>query len=134
MLKLKGNNDLFELVSDGSVVGDEEKLCQLHGQRGGAAAMLAVADDIVPCPTDHAEVVDSAVLKEAAVFDGQHCLHNVLRNFIVSEQAALGAVDVFAEAGDEQRFKFIAGERLAVIVVIDCTTPEPMWMVAPSCA
>ena len=37
-------------------------------------------------------VVDAAVLEEAAVLDGQHRLDQVLRNLVVGEQAALGAV------------------------------------------
>ena len=47
-----------------------------------------------------AEVVDAAVLEEAAVFDGQDRLHQVLRDLVVGDEAALGAVGVFAEAGD----------------------------------
>ena len=65
MLELEGDHDLRELVLDGARVGEEEQLGQLHGQRGCAAAMLAVADQVVPCPADHAEVVDAAVLEEA---------------------------------------------------------------------
>ena len=62
------------------------------------------------------QVVDAAVLKEAAVFDGDDGMNKVGRNLVVGEQAALGAVGVLAQAGDQQRFEFIAGERLAVIV------------------
>ena len=64
----------------------------------------------------HADVVHAAVLEEAAVFDGDHRMHQVLRNLVVGDQAALGAVGVFAQAGDQQRLQFIAGQRLAVIV------------------
>jgi hypothetical protein len=79
-------------------------------------------------------VVDAAVLEEAAVLDGQHRLHQILRNLVVGEQAALGAVGVVAQAGDEQRLQFIAGKRLAVIVGDRLHHPPLMWMVAPSCA
>ena len=58
-------------------------------------------------------VVDAAVLKEAPIFNGDDGLHEVRRNLVVSEQAALGAVGVFAEAGDEQRLELVAGKRLA---------------------
>src|ERR1700758_5375559 len=43
-------------------------------------------------------------------------MDEVLRNLIVGNEAALGAVGVFAEAGDEDRFELIAGEGLALVV------------------
>ena len=59
-------------------------------------------------------VVDAAVLKEAAIFNGDDGVDKVRRNFIVGEHAALGAVGAVAQAGDEQRFELVAGKLLAV--------------------
>ena len=97
--------------------GDEEEAArQLHGERG-AALLLAAGDQIVRKPQPIMRtVVDAAVLEEAAVLDGQHGVDQIRRNLVVGEQAALGAVGVVAEAGDEQRLQLIAGQRLAVIV------------------
>ena len=78
--------------------------------------MLAVADQIVPDRIQQPQVVDAAVLKEAPVLDGQNRLHQVLRNLVVGEQAALGAVGIVAQAGNQQRLQLIAGQRLAMIV------------------
>ncbi len=116
VFELEGNDDLRDLVPNGACVGDDEQLGQLHGQGGGSAAMLAVANHIVPGPTGDAEVVHAAVLEEAAILDGQNGLDQVRRNLVVGEQAALGAVGIVAEAGDEQRLQLIAGKRLAMIV------------------
>ena len=63
-----------------------------------------------------APVVDAVVFKEAAIFDGEHGMDEVRRDFVVGHQAALGAVGVFAEAGDEDGFELVAGEGLAVVV------------------
>ena len=45
-----------------------------------------------PCGLGQAEKVHAAVLKEAPVFDGQHRIHHQLRNFVVRDQLALGAL------------------------------------------
>ena len=116
MFKLEGNDDLGDLVLDRAGVGNNEQLGQLHGQRGGAALVLAVADQIVPRPAEHREVVDAAVLEEAPVLDGQNSIDHILRNLVVGEQAALGAVGVVAQAGNQQRLQLIAGKPLAMIV------------------
>src|SRR5580698_4862534 len=78
--------------------------------------MLAVADDVVPSPTDHAEVVDAAVLKKTAVFNCQNALNEIVGKLVVGDKAPLGAVGVVAQAGDEQRLKFVAGKGLAMVV------------------
>ena len=80
-----------------------------------------------------AAVVHAAVLEEAAVFDGQHRLDQILRDLVVGEQPALGAVGVFAQAGDQQRLQLIARQRLAVIVGDRLShTPPLTWIVARS--
>ena len=115
VFKLEGDDDLDELALDALLRREKEAARQLHGQRGAALLLLAgshVADDRLEQPP----VVDAAVLKEAAVLDGQHGLHQIWRNLVVGDQAALGAVGVVAQAGDQQRLQFIAGQRLAVIV------------------
>ena len=56
------------------------------------------------------------MLEEAAVFDGEHGLDQIGRNLVVADEAALGAVGVLSEAGDEQRLEFITGQGLAAVV------------------
>ena len=56
------------------------------------------------------------MLEEAAVFNGQHRMHQVLRDLVVGDEAALGAVGVFAEAGDQFGLELVAGQRLTAIV------------------
>ena len=63
--------------------------------------MLAIPNKVVPAPAQHARVVDASMLEEPAIFDGEHCLHQVRRNLIVRKQTPLGAVCIFAQAGDE---------------------------------
>jgi hypothetical protein len=116
VFELEGNYDLGDFVANCTGVGDDEQLGQLHGQGGGSAAMLAIANHIMPGPTGDAQVVHAAVLEVAAILDGQHCVDQILRNLVVGEQAAFGAVGVVAEAGDEQRLQLITGKRLATIV------------------
>ena len=61
--------------------------------------MLAVPDHVVPCPADHAGVIHAAMLEELAIFDGKNCLHEIRRNPIVGQQAALGAIGVLTQPG-----------------------------------
>ena len=97
-------------------VGEEEAAGELHGEGGAAPRCLRSPTRSCHAQLDHADVVDAAVLEEAAVFDGEDGLDEVLRDLVVGDEAALGAVGVFAEAGDEKGFEFVAGERLAVVV------------------
>ena len=92
VLELKRHSDLLDLVLDRPVVGEEQHLCQLHGQRGSAPDVFSVADQVMPTPTRHAPVVHSAVLKEPAVLDSHDRMDEVGRNFVVGEQPALDAV------------------------------------------
>src|ERR1700739_1895202 len=116
MFQVKGHEDLRDLVLDGAGVGEEQELRQLHGKGGSAATMLAVADNVVPCPTDHAGVIHAAVLKELAVFDGQNGLHKVGWNRIVRQKAAFRAVRVFAQSCNQQRLQLVTRKRLPMVV------------------
>src|SRR5580658_21699 len=116
MLQLEGKHDLRQLVADGAGVLKKKQFRQLHGERGSAASMLTVTDEIVPGPTHHASVIDAAVLEEPTVFNRQHGLHHVGRDFTVGEQAPFGAVRVIAEPGDELRLELVARKRLALCV------------------
>ena len=115
MFKLEGDDDFDELALEALLRRKEEAAGQLHGERG-AALLLAAGRYVAEDGVGQSPVVHAAVLEEAAVLDGQHGLDEGLRNLIVGEQAALGAVGVFTEAGDELRLQFITGQRLAVIV------------------
>ena len=72
--------------------------------------------EVVAHRAQDAPVVDAAVLEEAAVLDGHDGVDQIVRNLVVGEQAALGAVGVVAQAGDEQRLELIAGQPLAMVV------------------
>ena len=61
-----------------------------------------------------ADVVDAAVLEEAAVFDGDDGLDHARRDLVVGDEAALGAVLVFGEGGDELRLELVGAEGGAV--------------------
>ena len=75
------------------------------------------------------------MLKEAAVLDGEDGVDEVRpRELVIGDQAALGAIGVVAEAGDQQRLELIAGERLAVVVGDGVDLAAVTWMVAPSWA
>ena len=50
------------------------------------------------------------MLEEVAVFDGDDGLHHARRNLLIGDQAALGAVLVFGERGDELRFELVGAE------------------------
>ena len=56
------------------------------------------------------------MLEEAAVFNSEDSLNQVRWDFIVSDQAALGAVLVVAESGDELWFEFVGAQSLALVV------------------
>ncbi len=60
-----------------------------------------------------AEVVDAAVVEEVAVFDGGDGLDEVRWDLVVGDEAALGAVLVFGERGDELGLELVgaAGRR-----------------------
>jgi hypothetical protein len=117
MFELEGDDDLDDLALEARFSGVRKKPranCMVSVEPPAAFGRCEVV--AVNGFDDHAPVVDAAVLKEAAVFDGEHGLHQVGRNLVVGDEAALGAVGVVAQAGDEQRLKLVAGERLAVVV------------------
>ena len=62
-----------------------------------------------------AEIVDAAVLEEAAIFNGGDGLDEARGDFLEGDEAALGAVFIFREGRDEGRLKRVAGEGGAVI-------------------
>ena len=77
---------------------------------GRAAAAHVVREDVLEGALGGAEVVDAAVLEEVAVFDGDDGLHHARRDLLVGDEAALGAVLVFGERGDELRLEFVGAE------------------------
>ena len=106
MFELESDDDLDELPFEALLRREKEVLRQLHGQR--RAALLFVAGGQVANPGLHQPpIVHAAVLKEAPIFNGQHGLHQVRRNLVVSEQPPLGAVGIVAESGDKQRLQFV---------------------------
>src|SRR5271170_6020718 len=87
MLELEGDDDLDDLALDAFFRREKETARQLHGERGTALLFLAggyVAIDGFNEPP----LIDAAVFEEAAVFDGQHGLHEIGRDFVVGDEAA----------------------------------------------
>ena len=116
MFELEGDEDLvsLRLMRRSGVRKKPRASCMVSVE---PPSMLVVAESRSLTMRHHeAEVVDAAVFEESPVFNGQHSLHQVRRNLVVGEQAALGAIGVFAEAGDQQRLQLIAGERLPMVV------------------
>ncbi len=74
-----------------------------------------IALEIVDDGSGHAVVVDAAVLKEAAIFDGGDGLHHARRDVGVGDEAALGAVLVFGESGDELGLKLVGTQGGTVV-------------------
>ena len=63
-----------------------------------------------------AAVVHASVFEEPPILNCQYRLHEVRRNFVVGDQPPLCPIDVFPQARDEKRFKFIACEGLALVI------------------
>lgn len=82
---------------------------------GGGATCSAVGDEVGEGAFGDAEIVDAAVIEEVAIFDGDDGLHHVRRNLVVGDEAALGAVLVFGEGGDELRFEIVGAELGSVL-------------------
>ena len=59
-------------------------------------------EDVVAKRAEDTHIIDAAMLKEAAVFNGDDGMHEIGWNLLVSEQAALGALGALAEPSDEQ--------------------------------
>ena len=105
-----------DLARIGALGREEKAARQLLRERGCAFRVAVQVKDVVAQRAQDAPVIDAAVLKETPVLNGDDGVNQVRRNFLVGEQAALGAVGVLAEAGDEQRLELIAGKRLAMLV------------------
>ncbi len=108
--ELEGDEDLDELALDAALGREKDAARELHSEGGAAAGPAAVSAEVVPGPADHAVVVNASVIEEAAVFDGGNGLHETLRNLVVADEAALGAVLVFRERGDELGLQLVGAE------------------------
>ena len=113
IFELEGDEDLDELALDAFFGREEEILRELLGE-GGAAAGSVVGDEVGEGALGDAEVVDAAVIEEVAVFDGGDGLNHARGNLVVADEAALGAVFVFGESGDELGFELVGAEGDAV--------------------
>ena len=91
MFELEGDNDLDELAFELLLRGKKEAARELHGERGATLAFAAGEQVVAQCAYQ-ADVVDAAVIEEAAVFDGGDGLDEVRRQLGVGDQVALGAV------------------------------------------
>ena len=107
--ELQGDEGLDHLALVALFGREEEIFGELLGE-GGASAVQAVGEDVLHGALDGAEVVDAAVLEEAAVFDGGDGLDEAWRDLFVGDEAALGAVLVFGERGDELGLERVAAQ------------------------
>ncbi len=114
VLQLKGDQNFDHLSLDALLRREKEILRQLL-RKSRTSACLAMADHVGECAFGDAEVVNAAVLKEVPVFNCDDGLHHLLRNLIVGDEAALGAVLVFGERGDQLRFELIGAESNAIL-------------------
>ena len=105
--ELERNHDLAELAGEFFLRTKEEPAGELHRQRRSTAFLL-VREDILHAALDHTEIVDATMLEEPAVFNRDDRLHHARGNLVVLYEAALGAVLVFGERGDELRLQLVA--------------------------
>ena len=82
--------------------------------KGGTAAGFLAGDDVGEAAFDGAEVVDAAMVEEVAVFNGEDGLDEAGWDLLVGDEAALGAVLVFREGGDELGLELVGLECGAV--------------------
>ena len=113
IFELEGDEDLDELALDAFFWREEEVFCELLSE-GGAAAGSVVGDEVGEGALGDAEVIDTAVIEEVAVFDSRDGLHHAGRDLVVADETALGAVFVFGEGGDELGFELVGAEGDAV--------------------
>ena len=69
---------------------------------------------IVAHRAENAVVVDAVMLEKAPVLDGHDRIHQIGRDLVIGEKAALDAVSAGAQPGNEQRLELVAGQLLAV--------------------
>ncbi len=112
--ELKGDHEFGDFAGEFFVGAEEEALGELLGE-GGAAAVFAVSENVLDAAFNGAEIVDAAVLEEAAIFDGGDGLDEVRRDFGEVNDAALCAVLVFGEGGDELGLELISAELSAIV-------------------
>ena len=116
-----------------TLLGRKEKSArQLLRERRSALSVAMKVEDVVAHRAHDAPIIDAAMLKKAAVLNGDDGMHKIGRNLVVGEHAALGALGALAQAGDEQRLELVARKSLAVLVGDGLTTPPLTWMVALS--
>ena len=118
MYKRQAYDSLAQLARIRALRSEKESPRQLLRERGGAFLVAVQVEEIVSKCAEDAPEINPAVLKEPPVFDGDDGLNQVGWNLVVIEQPALGAICVFAQAGDEQRLELVAGERLSMICLL----------------
>src|SRR5215471_5600763 len=69
LFQLNGNENFGELALHGFFRSEEKTARKLHGQGRAALSAMAV-QDVGGGGLHQAEIIDAAVLKEAAIFDG----------------------------------------------------------------
>ena len=126
MLEDDADHGLAHLARISALGREEEAARQLLREgRCALGVVMKVKDVVAHCAQD-AQIIDAAVLKKSPVLDGDDGMRQVGRNFVVGEHAALDAVGVLAESGNQQRLKLIARKRLPVLVgdVVDHATAD----------
>ena len=113
IFELEGDHDFAEFARVLFLGREKETACELLGE-GGAAALFFVRHEVLVGALGGADVVDAAMLEEAAVLDGGDGFDHARGNFGEGDEAALGAVFVFGKCGDELRLELVALERGAV--------------------
>src|SRR5208282_4731971 len=116
MLEDDADDGLARLARVGALGREEESARKLLRKSGRSLLVAVKVEDVVAHRAQNAPIIDAAVLKESAVFNGDDGVHEILWNLVVGEQAALGSLRALTQPGDKQRLEFVTGKLLAVRV------------------
>src|SRR5580698_386739 len=114
VLELEGDHDLGDLARD-LLIRSEKKPTRKLLRECRSTAIHSMCKDILYGAFEGADVVDAAVLKEAAVFDREDRLHHLRRNLAIGHHAPFGAAAALGESSDELRLELVACKRSPVL-------------------
>ena len=112
LLQVERDHHLRQLALEGLFRSQEKPARQLHGERRSALSAMTV-QDVGHGRLDQPVVVHPAVLKEAAVFDGDDRVDQVFRQLVERDELPLGAILTFEECRHQLRLELIGVERFA---------------------
>ena len=124
LLQFNGNQHLHQFPLQSFFRRQEEGPGELHGD-GGTALFVLLSREINPRGFHQPQVVYATVLKEAAILNGQNCIHHHLRNVVVLDQLALGALFSVEQGSHQLRLEFVGRQfSRAVLNALDLAATE----------